>query len=251
MSSCVRNIRLVLEYDGSGFAGWQRQLVVPTVQQTIEDILRKITNERVVVFGAGRTDRGVHARSQVCNFTTSHGMEPTRWARVLNFYLPQTIRVAGSHEVPVGFHSQRCALTKVYEYRILNREYSSALESRALFYPRTLDWDRIKLAMPYFVGTHDFRSFQGSKADVRSTVRTITRFILDESLGWDGLYRLEIEGNGFLKQMVRSVVGTLLEIGENRRPIDAALSIIEGRDRRLAGVTVPPHGLCLMRVNYA
>lgn len=251
MCSVIRNIRLVLEYDGSGFAGWQRQLGVPTVQQTVEDVLRKITNERVVVFGAGRTDSGVHARGQVCNFATSHGIEPTRWTRVLNFYLPQTIRIAGSQEVPVSFHSQRCAITKVYEYRILNREYSSALESRVLFCPRSLDWDRIKLAMPYFVGKHDFRSFQGPKADVRSTVRTVTRFILDESLGCDGLYRLEIEGNGFLKQMVRSVVGTLLEIGEKRRPIDAALKIIEGRDRRLAGVTAPPHGLCLVRVNYA
>ncbi len=246
----MRNIRLLVEYDGSAFCGWQRQNGPMTIQQQIEDVLRRVTRENSVVYGAGRTDSGVHARGQVCNFETAHPTDPGRWASILNFFLPPAIRVSHSTEVSPTFHAQRDAVSKVYEYRILNRKHASALDVRALFFPRHLDWTKIKEAMPCFVGEHDFRSFQGAKATVRSTVRRISRFELDESLTGAGIYRFEIEGNGFLKQMVRAMVGTLISVGEGKIPPAKIASILMARDRRLAGPTAAPGGLCLLRVDY-
>lgn len=245
------NVRLLVEYDGSDFAGWQRQLGSPTVQQTIEDNIRRITGEKNVLYAAGRTDSGVHARGQVCNFFTDYRAPADQWSRILNFFLPRTIRIVESAEVPASFHAQKDAQSKIYEYCVLNRNTASALDRRALFYPRRIDWEKIREALPQFLGEHDFKSFQGAKADVKSTVRTIYRFDLDESRSALGLYRFEIEGNGFLKQMVRAMVGTLLEIGELKRPVENISRILAERDRKLAGATAPPGGLTLLRVNYA
>lgn len=245
------NIRLLVEYDGKPYSGWQRQLECPTIQQTLEDSLRGVTGEKTVVTAAGRTDAGVHARGQVCNFLTSVPMDPVRWASILNHSLPSTIRIVRSEEVPESFHSQRDAISKVYEYRVLNRKHPSALESRALFFPRRLDWSRIGQAMTYFLGEHDFRSFQGAKTAVRTTTRRVIRFELDDSGREAGLFRMEIEGNGFLKQMVRALVGTLLKVGESKIVPEAIPVILRARDRRMAGPTAPAVGLCLVRVNYA
>lgn len=244
------NIRLIIEYEGSHFAGWQRQLDKPTVQQTLEDAIRRITRERNVLIAAGRTDSGAHARGQVCNFYTDYSVSADRWTRILNYFIPNSIRVLESSRVSDGFHSQKDALSKVYEYRILNRRVASALDSRVLFYPRVLDWERIRQGCPLFVGQHDFRSFQGAQASVRSTLRQIERLELDDSQNKSGLYRFEIEGNGFLKQMVRNIVGTLLDVGEHRTQVADIHRIIAGADRRLAGATAPAGGLCLLRVNY-
>jgi tRNA pseudouridine38-40 synthase len=168
----------------------------------------------------------------------------------MNHYLPRSVRVVAAREMPASFHAQKNAVSKIYEYRVLNRRYPSALETRALFFPRSLDWDRVRKGMSFFVGTHDFRAFQGAKADVKSTVRTIRRFDLDESASQNGLYRLEIEGEGFLKQMVRAIVGTLLDVGEGKRDASTIPDIINSCDRRLAGPTAPAQGLCLVRVCY-
>lgn len=245
----MTNIRLNIEYDGTDYHGWQRQLEKPTIQAWIEDSLAKVTGRRTVIYGASRTDSGVHARGQVANFyPEGPRIEPAQWKHVLNSMIPRSIRVLESSRMPYGFHSQRDALDKVYEYRVLNRDIASALDRRVYFHPMPIDWERVRGALQYFRGEHDFKAFQGAKAERRSTVRTITRFDLDEEA--PGLYRFQVEGNGFLKQMVRSIVGTAVEIGEGKREAAEIPAILASRDRREAGRTLPASGLCLVSIRY-
>lgn len=243
-----RNIQLTIEYDGSHFHGWQRQRDLLTVQSVIEDRLSEMMGRKVTLYGAGRTDSGVHARAQIANFWGDSRFQGEQWSRILNFHLPRAVRIVESREVPDSFHAQKQALSKLYEYRVLYRRCPSALDSRVHFYPRILDWNRVREALPYFLGEHDFRSFQGAKATVVSTVRTITRFELFEEGSL--VYRFEVEGNGFLKQMVRTMVGTALEVGEGKRQPSDITKIIAARDRRAAGRTAPPEGLCLVKIHY-
>lgn len=243
-----RNIVLKIEYDGLEFFGWQRQPGQPTVQAAIEDLLTGLLGKKTVVYGAGRTDSGVSAKGQVANFWGDSRFEEQQWARVLNFSLPKTIRIVESRIMDDTFHAQKCALGKRYEYSILNRGFQSALNRHVYFYPYRIDWNRVREAMAYFVGTHDFVSFQGAKATVLSTVRTIHRFELFQEN--DGIVRFEIEGTGFLKQMVRAVIGTVMEVGEGKREPHEIPYIIRARDRRQAGRTVPAVGLCLAHVDY-
>lgn len=243
-----KNIRLKIEYDGSEFCGWQRQGDLPTIQSFIEDSLQRFMGQKVSLYGASRTDSGVHARGQVANFWGDSRFEGERWGKVLNSMLPRSIRILESEEVPDVFHSQKYALSKVYEYRLLNRRCASALDKTTFFYPRPLKWEKIRESLPHFVGTHDFAAFQGAKAEVKTTVRTIYRFDLFEEPG--GLYLFQIEGNGFLKQMVRAMMGTLLEIGEGKREPSDIPVLIASRDRRLSGRTAAPEGLCLVSIKY-
>lgn len=244
----MRNVRLQIEYDGTDFQGWQRQLDRPTIQAFIEDNLAEVLGRRTVIYGASRTDSGVHARGQVANFYTDGKITPAQWRSVLNFRLPKTIRILESSEMPLAFHAQRDALDKVYEYRILNRPVSSALDRRVLFYPKPLDWAAMRATLPHFVGTKDFRSFQGAKAERKTTVRTIHSFDLFEDA--PGLYRFRICGSGFLKQMVRTIVGTLLEVGEGKRTIDSIPAVIASGQRQKAGRTISAYGLCLVEIRY-
>jgi tRNA pseudouridine38-40 synthase len=243
-----KNIFLEIEYDGSPFFGWQRQTNVPTVQGTIEETLSKVMGRKVVIYGASRTDTGVHALGQGANFWGDSRFEEHQWRLVLNSQLPQSIRIVRSKVVPDSFHAQRFAISKIYQYRVLNRDYGSALDRTVFFYHRKLDWEKIRKCLPYFLGEHDFAAFQGAKATVKSTVRTIHRFELEAQAS--GLHIFTVEGNGFLKQMVRAMVGTLLEVGEGRREPESIVDIIRGRDRKLAGRTVAPQGLCLVKVKY-
>ncbi|NBX93953.1 MAG: tRNA pseudouridine(38-40) synthase TruA [Proteobacteria bacterium] len=243
------NILLKIEYDGSDFSGWQRQPNHPTIQASIEDVLRKFTGKKVVVYGASRTDSGVHARGQIANFEVEPKMAPERWAPFLNSNLPRSIRIIESKRVPERFHAQKMARSKIYEYRIMQRSCPSALDKAIEIHPAPLNWEAIRKAMPYFVGEKDFKAFQGARSSVLTTVRTIYRFDLFEE--GKGVYRFEIEGNGFLKQMVRAIVGTLLEVGTGKKKPEEIPDIIESRDRRLAGHTAEPRGLCLVRVNYS
>lgn len=242
------NVRLHIEYDGTDFQGWQRQLNRPTIQALIEDNLAEVQGRRTIVYGASRTDSGVHARGQVANFYADDKVAPEQWRSILNFHLPRTIRIVESVEVPYGFHSQRDAIDKCYEYRILNRAYASALDRRVLFYPKELDWNAIRESLPYFVGTMDFKSFQGSGSDRKTTIRTVQSFELFEDE--PGLYRFRISGTGFLKQMVRNIIGTLLEVGEHKRTVASLPATIAARDRQQAGRTAAAHGLCLVKIRY-
>jgi tRNA pseudouridine38-40 synthase len=242
------NIRLDIEYDGSDFCGWQRQADRPTIQAHIEDVVAKVERRRVTVYGAGRTDSGVHAKGQVANFESRYPIPVERWSYILNTHLPPTIRIQRASLQPDYFHAQKCAVTKIYEYRVLNRGSASALDRRVLFFPLELDWDAIRRALPLLVGHRDFAAFQGANATVKTTDRTLLKFdLLDEGSGY---YRFVLEGTGFLKHMVRNLVGTLLEIGEGKRAVEDIPAILASRDRRKAGKTAPAHGLCLVRVNY-
>lgn len=247
-SSRLPNILLKIEYDGSDFVGWQRQPDGPTIQSTIEDLLQKILQRRVVLYASGRTDSGVHALSQYAMFRDSSSYDPARWARILNFQLPRSIRILESREMPDHFHAQKHVISKTYQYKILNRNCASAIVRGVHFYPGKMDWDRIKEALPYFIGEKDFKAFQGQKAEVKTTVRKISRLELYNPE--KKLYVFEIEGNGFLKHMVRNIVGTLLEVGEGRLSPSDIPEIIHSLDRRKAGRTVPPEGLYLAKVVY-
>lgn len=244
----VDNILLKIEYDGSEFSGWQRQSKDPSIQAAIEDILSKFTGKRTVVYGASRTDAGVHAKGQMANFEAEAKLPPEKWAAFLNAGLPRSIRILESRRVPDRFHAQKMAQSKIYEYRLLQRTCPSAWDRTVSFYPGKLDWSAIRKAMPYFLGEHDFKAFQGARASVLTTVRTISRFELFEEP--EGLYRFVIEGNGFLKQMVRAIIGTLIEVGSGKKAPEDIPRIIQSCDRRQAGFTADASGLCLVKVNY-
>lgn len=242
------NVRLLIEYDGEDFAGWQKQPRHETIQGTLETILRKITKEDTVVYGAGRTDSGVHALGQVATFFTETKKPAKHWKMILNYHLPRTIRILECDEVPQAFSPQKHAISKVYEYRILNRPSPSALHRQALHIPRALNWDKIREAAPHFLGHHDFRSFQGARATVKTTDRTIEHIsILDRG---DGFYAIRIQANGFLKQMVRAIAGTLIYVGEEKIEPSAIPKMIESKNRKAGGPTAPPHGLFLVKVIY-
>lgn len=242
------NILLKIEYDGTDFVGWQRQPDGPTIQSVIEDLLESILNRRVVLYASGRTDSGVHARSQYAMFRGDAKYEAETWAKMLNFSLPPTIRILESRLMPDNFHAQKDVISKTYEYRVLNRKVASAIDRGVHFYPGVLDWEKIKQALKHFVGEMDFKSFQGAKAEVQTTVRTITRLeVIKEA---SDLYNIRVEGTGFLKHMVRNIVGTLLEVGEGKIAPEEIPNIISARDRRKAGRTVPPNGLYLVKVVY-
>ncbi len=246
---CMKTIRLDLEYDGTPFAGWQRQPHKPTIQGWLEDILGQVHSSKITVYGSSRTDSGVHAMGQVAHFYTEKNYPCDEWRRLLNDSLPPEIRVIRSQKVPDTFHAQKQVISKIYDFRILNGRTASALDRRVYFFPRPIDWGRVERALPYFVGEHDFKSFQGSGSDVLTTTRKIFNFTLHEE--GKNTYRLRVEGSGFLKQMVRNMVGTLIEIGEFKREPESIHEILLARDRRRAGKTVPASGLFLMEVKYA
>ena len=243
------NVRLLIEYDGTDFAGWQKQPHKETIQGAIEAVLKKITRKKISIYGAGRTDSGVHALGQVCNFTTDDPRPVDEWRRILNFHLPYSIRILESAYVPEKFHSQKSATVKTYEYRIVNGPVASALHrNTTLHFPRPVDWDLVRIAAKDLIGTHDFRSFQGARATVKSTTRTIYSLeIIDKGLG---LYGIRVCSNGFLKQMVRAIAGTLLAVGERKIDAHSMPEILSKCDRRAAGPTAPACGLFLIKVLY-
>ncbi len=243
-----RNIRLTIEYDGSGYCGWQRQADKPSIQSTLEDLIENIFGEKKVVHGAGRTDSGVHAKAQVANFLGDDRMSESKWVSILNAKLPKTIRITNAEFVTDSFHSQRWSTGKIYEYRILNRRCHSALDTRVFFYPMPLKREAMRESLKYFVGEFDFAAFKGAKATVKTTVRTVTRFEMFEEA--DDILRFEIEANGFLKQMVRSMMGTVLKVGEGKLSPSDITPIILSQDRQKIGRTLPPEGLTLLRVKY-
>jgi len=245
----MRNIKLVLEYDGTNYAGWQRQKNALTVQQVVEEALYKLTGEKITVVGAGRTDSGVHARGQVANFFTASRIPAERFCYALNSALPYDIRALESQEVSHEFHARYWAKAKRYRYSICVRPHAPAIARNYYYHvPDVLDVDAMNAAAQYIIGTHDFKAFQSAGSSVRNTVRTVyqARWI------WEPPFYLhfEIKGNGFLYNMVRILVGTFIEIGRHRMPESDMKRILESRDRDEAGPTAPAHGLCLEEVYY-
>jgi len=244
----MRRLKLILEYDGAAYHGWQVQPGLDTVQGRLEAALTRLAGTAVSVMGAGRTDAGVHALGQVASCSASIRLDDLALRRALNALLPRDVVVSRVETVDGGFDARRSARSKTYCYTVLRREYPSARHARySLWIPFALDAPAMAAAARHVVGTHDFSAFRAGTCAAATPVRTVTR------AAWaaDGdLWRFEIVGNGFLQHMVRIVVGTLLDVGRGRRLPSDVPDILASLDRRRAGKTAPPHGLCLVAVDY-
>ena len=240
--------KITLAYDGTDFVGWQRQAEGVSVQGLVEDALAEFDEGDIPVAGAGRTDAGVHARGQVASFTLARAIEPERLRRALNAKLPETVRVMRAETAASEFHARFDARSKTYRYRIATGAVLDPFERRYAWHvPETLDADAMAGAARRLLGRHDFAAFQSAGATVPSTEREI--FAAGFS-GADGLLIFDVQADGFLRHMVRAIVGTLLEIGRGRRRIDWIDAVLASRDRSQAGRGAPPHGLFLMAVEY-
>lgn len=246
----LRTLRLVVEYEGTAYAGWQRQAPPNvTIQSLLEDAFAKITRERVAVLGAGRTDSGVHARAQVASLRTTSDIPLRKLLLGLNGVLPRDVAVRAVDEAPPGFDPRRAARGKLYRYRIWSSPARSAIWGRFAWHRhRPLDLEAIRTAAAHLVGEHDFTSFRSLSCDRKNPVRRIRRI----ELTWPEreLLQIDIEGTAFLKNMCRIVVGTLVEVGEGARSPDDVAAALAALDRRRAGRTAPAHGLTLEEVYY-
>ena len=245
----MRNIKLLIEYDGTNYRGWQVQPDGPTIQGMLEEKLSRLTSERIHVIGSGRTDSGVHALGQVTHFRTQSQMDIRTIQRALNSLLPPDIVIREVEEVDEGFHARKQSKSKVYEYRILNRNLRSAFHRGYVWHiPQKLNLEEMKKATQSLIGEHDFSAFRTVGSPTRTTVRRVIRG--EWKRGRDGLIRFEIEANGFLKQMVRSIIGTLVEIGRGKRKASDLRKVLNSKDRKEAGPTAPAQGLFLKEVKY-
>ncbi|MGE5587114.1 MAG: tRNA pseudouridine(38-40) synthase TruA [Clostridia bacterium] len=244
----MRNVKLVLEYDGTAYCGFQRQDGRRTIQAELERAVAVITKSPANVVGAGRTDAGVHARGQVANFRTGAKMPVEKFVPALNSVLPADIRVVRAEEAPWEFHARYDARGKTYEYTLDTRPVPSVfLRNYAHHVPLALDLEAMSEGCGHIVGRHDFRSFAASGGGAKTFTREVKRCALEAE---GGLVRLTVEADGFLYNMVRIIVGTLLLVGAGKlTPLDVA-RIRDAHDRRLAGPTAPAKGLCLVHVDY-
>lgn len=243
----MNNIKLVIEYDGTNYDGWQQQKSGKTIHQTLNKAIVKVVNEEITLLGAGRTDAGTHAMGQVANFETQSNIPLFNLAQAINYYLPKDIVVKSAHKVPEKFHSRYSAKSKVYRYTILNSKTRSAIgRNYCHYYATDLDIEKMQKASKALIGKHDFSTFK-SKSEVISSVRTIKKLEIRRK----GEYMFfTIEADGFLYKMVRAIVGTLLEVGRGKMTIGKFKETVKSGIRSKAGNTVPAHGLCLLRVKY-
>jgi tRNA pseudouridine38-40 synthase len=284
----MRNIRLLIAYDGTDFHGWQHQPNAPTVQDCLESTIERILSEKAQVFGSGRTDAGVHALNQVANFKTDCPIPCENLVKALNDALPPTVRIKDAHEVSAQFHARYDVRSKTYRYRILQAPVCSPFLWRFVWhYPFPLDSERMAEAAKLLEGEHDFTSFaatDGGAAEESSPNGSVAQALLPVHCNLSGeatqarvpvpphridtatvrriftsriLFRprtsmliYEVSGNGFLRHMVRNIVGTLVEVGRGKLDAGGIVRILEARDRALAGPTAPAQGLCLMQVEY-
>ena len=241
-------VKVILEYDGKGYSGWQRQENSNSVQSEVEKALFKLTGKEITVHGAGRTDADVHALGQVFHFDTDDVIPAERYAAALNTKLPWDIRAISSELVDDEFHSRFDKNTKHYMYKIINRRRPIAVDRhRAWHVVHKLDVDLMLEGAKHFLGTHDFAGFMAAHSDVEDTVRTILR--LDISQSGEEI-TLDIEGDGFLRNMVRIITGTLADVGRGKIKPEDVPGIIASLDRDRAGMTAPGHGLYLVEVKY-
>jgi len=267
----MRNLRLVIAYDGTDFHGWQRQPSAPTVQGCLEETLARITAAEVKLYGSGRTDAGVHAAGQVANFSTECRIPGENLQKALNDLLPPSVRIKKVSEVAEGFHARYQARAKTYRYRILRAPVCSPFFWRFVdHYPYPLDRRCMAEAARLLEGEHDFTSFAAASGDEDDDLPgtghapaspqslpkrdpSMVRTIFSSRWLWRARMRLltyEVRGDGFLHHMVRNIAGTLIEVGRGKLAPADVLRILDARDRILAGPTAPARGLCLMKVEY-
>ncbi len=244
----MRTIKLVIEYDGTAYCGWQVQPHCPSVQARLEQAVADLTGERARVHGASRTDSGVHAMGQVAHFHTASAIPGAQFARALNAHLPRDISVRSSEDAADDFHARFHARAKLYHYLVENARTRPVLDRHRVWWVSwPLDTDALEKAAELLVGTHDFTSLADAGRAGEENVRTV------HCATWSRAGRrltFAIAGNGFLHKMVRCVVGTLLEVGRGARPPEWIAQVLAARDRTAAGPTAPPHGLHLVRVDY-
>ena len=244
----MRRIRLTIAYDGTDYCGWQKQDGAPSVQETVEDAIRKLTGEPAEVIGASRTDAGVHALGQTAVFDTESPVPADRFVPALNSFLPDDIRITESEEVPESFHPRFDAHRKRYEYRIFIGNVCPPMRFRYVHHLREVpDVTAMQEAASYIVGTHDFTSFCAAGAQVKTKVRTVTSIQVEKA--GDEIV-IAVEGDGFLYNMIRIIAGTLVNAGLGRTKPAEIPGIITGMDRSLAGPTLPAKGLCLCKIWY-
>ncbi|MFA5576674.1 MAG: tRNA pseudouridine(38-40) synthase TruA [Tissierellaceae bacterium] len=244
----MKNIKLTIEYEGTNYSGWQKQENALAIQELLEAALGELLNEKVKLIGSGRTDAGVHALGQVANFRTNRSIPGDRYKHALKLYLPDDISIVDSEEVDLNFHSRFDAVGKVYKYLVYNGELPRAIYRNFAYHvPYNIDMDKMIEGSKYFIGSHDFAAFMAANSEVNSTIRTINQI----SIGRKGdLVDFEIEGNSFLRNMIRIIVGTLLYVGYGKIDPKDIEQIIASRKRKNAGPTAPPQGLFLKEVFY-
>jgi len=248
----MRTIKLTLAYDGTAYAGWQIQSRGRTLQETLETALAKITGEPVRVTASGRTDAGVHALGQVVGFRTESKLSPEILLRALNAGLPRDMAVLDAAEAPEGFHATISAKRKRYRYRIYDGPIRDVFRRQTTWHcARGLDVESMDRAAQALRGTHDFSSFETQGSKRKTSVRTIYDISARRGLDGDGhLIAVEVEADGFLYNMVRTIVGTLVKVGRHARSESWVADVLAAVDRRAAGPTAPPQGLVLLSVQY-
>lgn len=247
----MRTLKITLQYDGTNYVGWQRQAAGASIQGLLEDALAPIEGASVMVHGAGRTDAGVHALGQVATVGLTASLAAPTLARALNAVLPADVRVLSIEEVDPEFHARFSAVGKVYEYRIVNAPIVSPFLARYVWHlTQPLDAAAMREGAERLVGAHDFAAFQGAGSAVTSTERVVRAIDWEDGAAFDRPLVMRIHGDGFLRHMVRNIIGTLVEVGTGRWLPSRVAEILASRDRTQAGPTAPPQGLFLVRVEY-
>jgi tRNA pseudouridine38-40 synthase len=244
----MRRILISIEYDGTNYVGWQRQQGLKSIQGEIEKALTKMFKKEILIDGVSRTDKGVHARNQKAVFLIDNNIANDKIPIALNSMIPQDIIVKDAIEVPIDFALRRSVDSKKYIYTIYNNQISSAIGKNFFWHCKgNLNIDAMNLAAEYLIGQHDFSAFKATGGSTKTSVRIIYECRLLK----DGNYiYLHIKGNGFLYNMVRIIAGTLYEVGTGKTTLEQFKYILENKDRKLAGITAPPQGLCLEEIFF-
>lgn len=245
----MQTFQISIEYDGTGYHGWQRQKKDITVQATIEKYLALMTNQKISLVGSGRTDAGVHALGQSAHFKCDTRLKAATFQKGLNSLLPDDIVITACRRAAENFHARFDVQSKIYHYRILNRALPSALlRSYTWHIRKPLDIDAINAARQFLPGRHDFKAFEGAGSPRAHTVRNI--IAAEWAVKNREIHQFHIEANGFLRYMVRNIVGTLVEVGLGKMTPQEFQKVLHSKDRNQAGATAPPQGLYLVQVNY-
>ena len=244
----MKNFKLLIQYDGAAYHGWQIQKNDRTIQGEIQKALKLMTRQKIVLNASGRTDAGVHALAQAANFKCSTKLTPEAFQKGLNSLLDNDIVILDCKQVQESFHARFVAKAKTYKYRILNRNLPSAIDRNLWFIRSPLNLDNMKQAAKNIIGTHDFKAFEGTGSPRVHTIRAITKaeFVIHDK----GFITFHIQGNGFLRYMVRNIVGTLVDVGLGKISVEDFRQVLLSKDRKKAGITAPGQGLFLVCVEY-